>query len=219
VGVLAFALACVFGGVALVGSGPQRSSTARRIEFVADPKRGEPQNSGPDAALGRVAVAEPIADAPAPEPPAPTREEPPAVEPPPSMALWAPVDGAPEPMPGTLNGHVGPMRRIRLDRSALSSVEVGTRITFEAQGGGVHVAIVERLIVHENGDRTWSGHLEPHGLRYPVVYTQGEPWTFATLATPDGLYALEANAEEGVLFKDEREALQADAGNCERLPD
>ena len=109
--------------------------------------------------------------------------------------------------------------RVRIDREALSSVDLGARIVFELPDGTRHVALVERLVVHDNGDRTWSGHLAGSGIEHPVVYTQGELWTFATLVTPQGLYALEAEGEEGVLFKDGREAMQRDPDGCALLPE
>ncbi len=136
----------------------------------------------------------------------------------PEVALWRTLEGEPPPWPGAVEGYVTEKKRVRIDREALSSVDVGARIVFELPDGTRHVALVEQLVVHDNGDRTWTGHLAGSGLDHPVIYTQGEPWTFATLATPQGLYALEAQGEEGVLFKDGREAMQRDEGSCALLP-
>ena len=72
--------------------------------------------------------------------------------------------------------------------------------------------------MHENGDRSWSGHLEGFGTRFPVVYTQGDSATFGTIATPIGLYSLEALGEDAVLYRDEREGLQDPNLECQILP-
>lgn len=137
----------------------------------------------------------------------------------PEVALWRKLEGEPPPWPGAVDGFVTEKQRVRIEREALASVDVGARIVFELPDGTRHVALVEQLVVHDNGDRTWTGHLAGSGLDHPVIYTQGEPWTFATLATPQGLYALEAQGDEGVLFKDGREAMQRDHDGCALLPD
>lgn len=137
----------------------------------------------------------------------------------PEVALWRTLEGEPPPWPGAVEGFVTQKKRVRLEREALSAVEVGTHIVFELPDGTRQVALVEQLLVHDNGDRTWTGHLAQGGLEFPVVYTQGEPWTFATLVTPQGLFALEAQGDEGVLFKDGREAMQRDHDGCALLPD
>lgn len=137
----------------------------------------------------------------------------------PEVALWRMLEGEPPPWPGAVEGFVTHKKRVRIERDALSSLDVGARIAFELPDGARHVARVESLTVHDNGDRTWSGHLVGSGVDHPVVYTQGELWTFATLVTPQGLYALEAEGEEGVLFKDGREAMQRDHDKCSLIPE
>ncbi|MCY3000983.1 MAG: hypothetical protein NTV21_04190 [Planctomycetota bacterium] len=153
------------------------------------------------------------------QPALPTQENKPLEPLAPAIALWRTLEGEPPPFPGAVEGFVTEKKRVRIDREALSAVEVGARIVFELPDGTRHVALVERLVAHDNGDRTWSGHLAGSGLDHPVVYTQGEPWTFATLVTPQGLYALEAEGEDGVLFKDGREAMQRDHEGCALLPE
>jgi hypothetical protein len=136
-----------------------------------------------------------------------------------SASLWRTDDAPPPPMPGTLNGHVSALRSVHVDRDALAQIDVDSRVTIELPNGRTYVARVERIEAHDNGDRSWTGHLDEYGLTFPVAYTQGDPWVFATITSPEGLFALEANAEGGVIFRDERAALQHSDRDCVLLPD
>ncbi len=51
-----------------------------------------------------------------------------------------------------------------------------------------------------------------------MIYTQGESATFGTIATPLGLYALEALGDDAVLYRDQREGLQQRGADCQILP-
>lgn len=132
--------------------------------------------------------------------------------------LWHATDGPAPEFAGAQNGLVHDLQHVRIDREAIQSLEVGSLVALELPDGQHLLARVQDLVLHENGDRSWSGHLDGFGTRYPVVYTQGEIATFGTIATPTGLFALEALGEEAVLFRDEREGLQEPGRECVLLP-
>ncbi|MBI5434634.1 MAG: hypothetical protein HZA52_17515 [Planctomycetes bacterium] len=134
-------------------------------------------------------------------------------------SLWQAIEGDAPVLAGLVNGFVGEKQRVRVVREALAELALGSLVPIELPGGRRYLARVEDLIAHDNGDRSWSGHLEGYGRLFPVIYTQGDVATFGTLATPVGLYALEAIGEDGVLFRDERDALQDPSRECELSPD
>ncbi len=161
--------------------------------------------------LGDRLTLEPDAPSSAPSaPPAPVADAP---------SLWQAIDGDAPMLAGLVNGFVGEAQRVRVVREALSELAPGSLVPIELPGGRRYLARVEDLTAHDNGDRSWSGHLEGYGQLFPVIYTQGDVATFGTLATPVGLYALEASGEDGVLFRDQREGLQDPSRECELIPD
>lgn len=127
--------------------------------------------------------------------------------------------GAPPPMPGTSDGFVSQLRAITIAPDAVGALTVGDRVTLPLPTGTSVVAAVERISVSLEGDRSWSGHLEGHGRRYPVTFTQGDVAAFATIASPEGLFALEALHGAGAIFRDERERHQNPSLSCAVLPD
>lgn len=158
-------------------------------------------------------------------------EEVAAAPPPPQAdapAPWEFVDGdaqlvqGPEGLvglAGLANGFTRETQRVRVSLTAFDALARGSLVPLELPGGERYLARVENLIAHEDGDRSWTGHLDGFGSLHPVIFTQGDVATFATIAAPGGLYALEAYGEDGVLFRDEREELQDPSKACELYPD
>jgi len=132
--------------------------------------------------------------------------------------FWHAIDGPAPTLAGMVNGLVRDAQHLRLDLEAIRAIDVGSLVSIELPGGEHYQALVQEVLVHENGDRSWSGHLEGFGTRFPVVYTQGDSATFGTIATPIGLYSLEALGEDAVLYRDEREGLQDPNLECQILP-
>ena len=132
--------------------------------------------------------------------------------------FWHAVDGQAPTLAGMVNGLVRDAQHVRLDLETIRAIDVGSLVSIELPGGEHYQALVQEVLVHENGDRSWSGHIEGFGTRFPVVYTQGDSATFGTIATPSGLYSLEALGEDAVLYRDEREGLQDPNLECQILP-
>ena len=132
--------------------------------------------------------------------------------------VWTPAAGAAPQLAGLQNGLVRDVQHVRLDHGVIARIEVGSLVPIDLPGGEHFLARVQRLAANESGDRWWSGHIEGFGMRYPVVYTQGEASAFATITTPAGLYALEAAGEDAVLYRDEREGLQDPGAECSVIP-
>lgn len=133
--------------------------------------------------------------------------------------MWQFVDGPAPVLPGTENGLIELAQRVQLERAAIAAVAVGDRIEIALPNGHSFAALVAGTVVHDNGDRSWSGHLDGYGLRYPVIYTQGDVATFGTITSPDGLFTLEVIEDQGVLYRDRREDLHDPRNDCAVLPD
>lgn len=119
-------------------------------------------------------------------------------------ALWELGEETTHAPPFPIPDVVGKRFSVRLFREQLAQVEVGLSVPIEIPGLGTFHALVQHREISTDGDRSWRGHIESGGNRYPVVYTQGNRATFATIGTPDGTYALEALDDGGQLFKDNR---------------
>lgn len=124
-----------------------------------------------------------------------------------------------EQLASLVNGFARETQRVRVSLSAIDALAPGSLVPLELPNGERYLARVENLVAHEGGDRSWTGHLDGFGSLHPVVFTQGDVATFATIAAPGGLYSLEASGEDGVLFRDEREELHDPSQPCELYPD
>jgi len=58
-------------------------------------------------------------------------------------------------------------------------------------------AVVNEVVTHPNGDKTVRAQLTQTDEDYSVTITQGEDATYATIGTPEGVYVLEAQGENG----------------------
>ncbi len=143
----------------------------------------------------------------------------PPPKPTPTLRSWQLSDDPAPATPGTEHGHVGLRRAVRVAEDSLGALRVGDRVTLDLPTGSSFVAEVGRVDVSAEGDRTWSGHLEGHGRRFPVTFTQGDVAAFATIASPEGLFSLEAFEGEGAIYYDDRERLQDPRLSCAVLPD
>jgi hypothetical protein len=88
----------------------------------------------------------------------------------------------------------------------------GTTINLPLLDGEMLAANVESVTTHENGDVSWSGHLDGFGDSYPVVMTYGEHLVVATITTPAGSYTLESVDGLGWLYKNPSEFELSAAG-------
>ncbi len=132
---------------------------------------------------------------------------------------WRDADGPPPNLAGLANGAISNPKHVRVEPAAMLDLQVGSLVPIDLPDGQHFVARVQSMSAHENGDRSWSGHLDGYDALYPVNFTQGDLAAFGTIATPGGLYSLEAIANDGVLYRDQRESLQDPTKDCELIPD
>ena len=83
--------------------------------------------------------------------------------------------------------------------------EAGQQMSLPMLNGKEVVVNIESTSVLQNGDHSWSGHLEGSGTDYPVVMTYGENSIFATITTPEGSYTMESVNGSGWLYKNPSE--------------
>jgi len=99
--------------------------------------------------------------------------------------------------------HVKHASPVRYDRSRVSRLEIGDALAVVIPGSGRFEFIIDRVRAHQNGDQGVHGHLAGHSPDdYQIVLTQGATRTFANVQTPDGVFMLEAQDEQGWVFAD-----------------
>ena len=105
-----------------------------------------------------------------------------------------------------LNPRIKVFTTVKLDPHPDHLPAEGEQIVLPMLNGKTIKVNVESSESTENGDYSWSGHLDGHNNDYPIVMTYGENTTFATITTPEGSYSLEAVHGVGWLYKNPAEA-------------
>nr|WP_324257778.1 hypothetical protein [Cellvibrio fontiphilus] len=93
----------------------------------------------------------------------------------------------------------------------------GERLTLPLPDGDSIQVTVAKSTRLENGDYSWSGHLEGDSNEYPVVMTYGTGLAFATITTPKGAYSLEAREGSGWVYKNPAEVELTQPGKNDYL--
>lgn len=91
----------------------------------------------------------------------------------------------------------------------------GEQLTLPLPDGDSIQVTVAKSTRLENGDYSWSGHLD--GNDYPVVMTYGAGLAFATITTPKGSYSLEARDGNGWVYKNPAEVELTQPGRNDYL--
>ncbi len=133
-----------------------------------------------------------------------------------AITPWRTPD-AYDPAPGfQLSPEVSEFEAIRFDSSS-ALVGIGERVEFLLPGGERVQAVVEQVQLHQNGDESWTGHLQGHGDQYPVAVTTGANSAFATITTPNGSYSMEAVRGAGWVYKNPSETELANPGHIDQV--
>lgn len=103
-----------------------------------------------------------------------------------------------------LNERIAQYEIVRVDRPETYPA-VGQTISLPMFNGKNVSVNVQSATTLQNGDYTWSGHLDGFGDDYPVVMTYGEHSIFATITTPNGAYTMESTDGAGWLYKNPSE--------------
>lgn len=93
----------------------------------------------------------------------------------------------------------------------------GDRVELSLLDGKTATVEVKRGVFSQNGDYSWSGHLEGYGTDYPVVVTYGDNASFAMITTPEGSYSMESVNGKGWLYKNPSEEELTTPGNQDYL--
>ncbi|WP_199609231.1 hypothetical protein [Flocculibacter collagenilyticus] len=78
---------------------------------------------------------------------------------------------------------------------------VGETLSLPLPEGESLLAKVEKTSLNESGESSWTGYNMQNGQRYPVVFTQAENNSYATISSPRGSYILSASNNSGVIYK------------------
>ncbi|WP_211829781.1 hypothetical protein [Kistimonas asteriae] len=122
-----------------------------------------------------------------------------------AITLWAPTDNLPSDGMLTLPEEVTDRTAINLDADELDVVATGDSVSFTLPGNHHYDAVIEKTTYNGNGDKTLTGYLagtqSPDGGTYPVIITQGESTSFATITSPYGSYSMETINGQGWIYK------------------
>lgn len=80
---------------------------------------------------------------------------------------------------------------LRLDSKAAFAAKVGEKLDFQLPDGSRHSAVLDRIVTHRNGDRSWVGRLDGQSTAYRVMITQGAHGLSGRILTPQGEYLIE----------------------------
>ena len=87
---------------------------------------------------------------------------------------------------------------IAFNRQQISALRKKSRFTIPIpQLNSEFEAVVDDIVTHRNGDKTVRAKLTGVGEDYSVTITQGDEATYATIGTPEGVFVLEAQGENG----------------------
>ncbi len=89
---------------------------------------------------------------------------------------------------------------VSLNRDAITALSPGDPLQLPAINGQSLSGTVTGKSISASGNLTLKGQLQAWSETYPVIITQGKKHTFATIATPDGIYELQARGEQGTLL-------------------
>lgn len=99
------------------------------------------------------------------------------------------------PEPGSNDGSM----LVTLNRSAIAGLVPGDPLPLPDIEGQHWQATVTGRDSSPGGNLILKGQLQAWSENYPVTITQGEQHTYATIATPKGMYELEAKGNRGKL--------------------
>jgi hypothetical protein len=105
----------------------------------------------------------------------------------------------------SLNPRVKSFEVVTLEMHPESFPSEGEQLVLPMLNGKRVKVNVLSTSIEDNGDKTWSGHVDGYGNEYPVVMTYGEGTTFATITTPEGSYSMESVKGVGWLYKNPAE--------------
>lgn len=100
-----------------------------------------------------------------------------------------------------LNEKIKTYEPINIDKENAANVAVGEIVTLSLPGAEEYLVVVAAVNINTNGETSWSGYLAEYADDYPVTFTLGEYASFATVATPEGLYSMETVGNSGWVYK------------------
>lgn len=87
---------------------------------------------------------------------------------------------------------------VKINREQFKKLQVGDQVELNIpQLTTRYAASIDDIVEHSNGDLSWRGHLTDFEDPYAVIVTMGKSSYFATIATPEGAFLLEAADNSG----------------------
>jgi|GEM_PF-6243651 len=117
------------------------------------------------------------------------------------LSSWQISEAVPQQKGISLNEQITVSEPVAVDAQQIAAVTTGDRVQMPLPGGASYTAVVHRVMVNGDGETSWSGYVEGHGQDFPVTFTIGEQNSFATVTTPEGLYAMETFNGMGWVYK------------------
>lgn len=95
---------------------------------------------------------------------------------------------------------VKPMESVAFDPEQLAQLQIGDTIHLPIIEGTEHTLNITQKTLHANGSVTLRASIANEEESYTSTLTQGKQLSYATIATPNGLFQLEAIEGEGYLY-------------------
>lgn len=110
-----------------------------------------------------------------------------------SRQFWSEAELPADQLNHASNRGLTDSKPVKINRRQLKDLQVGDTVELNIpQLSTRYVATIDDIVEHGNGDLSWRGHLTEYEDPYAVIITMGKSAHFATIATPEGAFLLEA---------------------------
>ena len=79
---------------------------------------------------------------------------------------------------------------VQIDQQALAQLPERGEANLQLPGLSSYRVVIDHVMVHDDGAKTWSGHLKGFKERFPIVLHVGNGGAVGELATPRGYFRL-----------------------------
>jgi hypothetical protein len=123
--------------------------------------------------------------------------------------LWVMVN---ETIPVELAESVTEKAVIRFDWPLLASLQKDDEIQFTLPDGRAVFALVNRVVINPDGDKTFQAQIKTEFGEYPFTYTMGIKSGFGFIGLPEGRFSIETKGVYSVVYRNPEQPRPVDPG-------